>query len=47
MAQQATDEARRVVATWLIDNAGDLDSLAAQIEKLWPELVQFATAEPT
>ena len=42
MAQQATDEARRAVATWLIDNSGDLDALRAQIDRLWPELVKFA-----
>lgn len=45
MAQQATDDARRAVATWLIDNAGDLAALGARIEQLWPELVRFATSE--
>ncbi len=44
MAQQATDEARRAVATWLIDNSGDLDALGEQIERLWPELERFATS---
>jgi dephospho-CoA kinase len=46
MAQQATDEERRKIATWVLDNAGDLDALAAQIEKIWPELVVFAATEP-
>ena len=45
MAQQATDEQRRAVATWVIDNSGDLDALAAQVERLWPELVAFAVSE--
>ena len=46
MAQQATDEARRAVATWVIDNSGDLDALRARVDELWPELVRFATGEP-
>jgi dephospho-CoA kinase len=45
MAQQATDAQRRAVATWVIDNAGDLDALAAQVERLWPELVAFAVSD--
>ena len=45
MAQQATDEQRRAVATWVIDNAGDLDALAAQVGRLWPDLVAFAISE--
>jgi dephospho-CoA kinase len=45
MAQQATDEARRAVATWLVDNSGDLAALRAKIDALWPDLVKFA-AEP-
>ena len=47
MAQQATDEQRRAVATWVIDNSGDLDALAARVERLWPELVAFATVKTT
>jgi dephospho-CoA kinase len=43
MAQQATDEERRALATWVLDNSGDLDSLRAQVDALWPELVKFAT----
>jgi len=45
MAQQATDEQRRAIATWVIDNSGDLGRLRAEVERLWPELVAFATAE--
>jgi dephospho-CoA kinase len=44
MAQQASDEARRAIATWVIDNSGDLDALRTRIEQLWPELVAFATS---
>jgi dephospho-CoA kinase len=42
MALQATDEERRKVATWLIDNADGLDGLARQIDEIWPELVERA-----
>jgi dephospho-CoA kinase len=45
MAQQATDEQRRAIATWVIDNSGDLGALRAEVERLWPELVVFATSE--
>jgi dephospho-CoA kinase len=46
MAQQATDEQRRAIATWVLDNSGDLESLRAQVDKIWPELVRFAADEP-
>jgi len=46
MAQQASDDERRAVATWVIDNSGDLDALRARVAELWPELVRFATSEP-
>src|SRR5205085_11482631 len=42
MAQQASDEERRALATWVLDNSGDLDSLRAQVDAIWPELVKFA-----
>jgi dephospho-CoA kinase len=42
MAAQATDDERRAVATWLIDNAGDLAELERQIDAIWPELEQRA-----
>jgi len=45
MALQASDEDRAKVATWTIDNAGDLEHLERQIEGLWPELVKRATPE--
>jgi dephospho-CoA kinase len=46
MAQQATDEQRRAVATWLVDNGGDLAALEAQIDAIWPALVDFAHRDP-
>jgi dephospho-CoA kinase len=39
MAAQATDEERRAVATHLIDNGGDLDSLSAQVDDVWADLL--------
>jgi len=39
MAAQATDEERRAVATHLIDNGGDLESLAHQVDEVWAELL--------
>ena len=38
MAAQATDEERRAIATWLVDNGGDLDALEAQVDAIWAEL---------
>jgi dephospho-CoA kinase len=43
MAAQATDDERRAVATHLVDNGGDLDALAAQIDTIWADLL---TREP-
>jgi len=38
MAMQASDEERRALATWVVDNTGDLDTLAARIDEIWAEL---------
>ena len=38
IAMQASDEARRKVATWWVDNAGDLDALEKQVEAVWTDL---------
>jgi dephospho-CoA kinase len=43
MAAQATDEERREVATHVIDNGGDLDSLSDQVDEVWADLL---TREP-
>ena len=38
IAAQATRERRRAVADRVIDNSGTLESLTAQVDKLWAEL---------
>ncbi len=43
MSAQASDDERRAVATHVIDNGGDLESLEAQVEKVWADLL---TREP-
>jgi dephospho-CoA kinase len=45
MAAQATDEERRAIATWVLDNAGDLAALERQVDAIWPDLVERAKAE--
>jgi dephospho-CoA kinase len=45
MEHQATDEDRRKVATWLVDNSFDLAYLEAQIAAIWPELTERAVEE--
>jgi len=44
MALQATDEQRREVATWVLDNSGDRADLEKQIDAIWPELEKRAAA---
>jgi dephospho-CoA kinase len=46
MAQQATDEQRRAIATWVLDNSGALAELAAQVDEIWPDVVRCAAADP-
>jgi len=38
MAAQASDEDRRAVATFVVDNSGDRDDLADQVDEVWAEL---------
>jgi dephospho-CoA kinase len=44
IALQATDEERRELATWVLDNSGDRAALDRQIEAIWPELERRAAA---
>ncbi|GAA2144883.1 dephospho-CoA kinase [Actinomadura napierensis] len=43
MANQATREQRRAVATHVLDNSGTLDDLKSQIDTLWQTLTHQAT----
>ena len=43
---QATDEDRRKVATWVVDNAGDLAHLEKQIREIWTDLERRAAEPP-
>jgi dephospho-CoA kinase len=38
MANQATDDERRALATWVVDNSGDLDHLERQVADIWAAL---------
>lgn len=38
MAAQASDDDRRAVATFVVDNSGDRDDLARQVDEVWAEL---------
>lgn len=40
MAAQATDEERRAIATYVIDNSGSHRDLGRQVDKAWAELVK-------
>jgi dephospho-CoA kinase len=42
---QAGDEERRKVATWVVDNTGDLAALEAQLEPIWIELLERARGD--
>ena len=44
IAAQATRERRRAVADRVIDNSGTLETLTAQVDELWAELVRRASA---
>jgi dephospho-CoA kinase len=44
MAAQATDDERRAVATWVLDNGGDVAALERQVDDIWPELAAKAKA---
>jgi dephospho-CoA kinase len=40
---QASDEDRRKVATWVVDNAGAVEQLNRQVDDIWTELEQMAS----
>jgi dephospho-CoA kinase len=44
IAMQASDEERRKVATWVVDNAGDMAALERQVDAIWSELEERARA---
>jgi dephospho-CoA kinase len=44
IALQASDEERRKVATWVVDNGTDLAALERQIDAIWVELEARAVA---
>jgi dephospho-CoA kinase len=46
MAAQATDDERRSVATHVIDNGGDLESLSRQVDVVWADLLTREPPEP-
>ena len=46
MTMQASNEDRRAVATWVLDNSGDVAALEAQVEKVWAELQERAKQTP-
>jgi dephospho-CoA kinase len=46
MAAQASDDDRRVVATFVIDNSGDGDDLARQVDEVWAELERMHGQQP-
>src|SRR5262249_16599367 len=41
IAQQASDEERRAIATHLVDNSGDRVELEAQVGKIWRDLLRL------
>jgi dephospho-CoA kinase len=47
IAQQATDDERRAIATHLVDNAGDLAQLEAQVDEIWQDLLRLHAAKST
>ncbi|MCY3851314.1 MAG: dephospho-CoA kinase [Acidimicrobiaceae bacterium] len=47
IANQASREARRAVAGWVIDNSGDLTALERNIDAAWEWITSLPQAQPT
>jgi dephospho-CoA kinase len=41
MAAQAGDDERREYATYVLDNSGDVDALARQVDEVWSDLLRL------
>jgi dephospho-CoA kinase len=41
IALQASDEERRAIATWVLDNGGDVGALESQLDRIWIELQEL------
>jgi dephospho-CoA kinase len=46
IAQQASDDERRAIATHLVDNAGDRAQLEAQVDAIWQDLLRLHAEKP-
>ncbi|MGQ0805846.1 MAG: dephospho-CoA kinase [Actinomycetota bacterium] len=46
MAAQASDDDRRAVATFVVDNSGDRGDLARQVDEVWAELERMHREKP-
>ena len=46
IAQQASDEERRAIATHLVDNAGDREQLEVQVDAIWKDLQRLHAEKP-
>lgn len=42
IAAQATDEERRAIATWTVDNSGSLEEARTQVERIWEKIGALA-----
>jgi len=46
IAQQASDDERRSIATHLVDNSGDREQLEAQVDAIWKDLERLHAEKP-
>lgn len=47
MAAQATDDTRRALATYVIDNGGDLATLERRVDEVWHDLERRRDGDPS